>query len=63
MLAIRKSLIYWVKTQYKISSGNEALQNKVGSHDEERLEKPKVRLSKQFDDERRANIMLSRKQK
>ena len=46
-----------------LSTGNESLKNKVSSYDEKWFEEPKAKLSKQLDDEKRANLIMSRMQK
>ena len=47
----------------ELSSENDALKNKIGSCDEKWLEESKAKLIKQFDDEKRANLILSRMKK
>ena len=42
-----------------LSTENDALKNKIGSHDEKWLEESKARLLQQIDDEKRANLMMS----
>ena len=42
---------------------NELLKNKIGSYDEKWLEESKAKLLKQIDDEKRANLFMSRLQK
>ena len=39
---------------------NETLKNKIGSYEEKWLEKCKLKLLKQIDDEKRANLIMSR---
>ena len=39
---------------------NEALKNKIGSYDQPWLEEFKTKLLKQMDDEKRANLIMSR---
>ena len=46
----------------ELSTKNEYLKNKRGSYDEKRLEESKAELLKQIDDEKRANLILSRMQ-
>ena len=40
-----------------------SLKNKFGSHDEKWLEESKARLLQQIDDEKRANLIMSRMKK
>ena len=47
----------------KFSTESESLKNKMGSYDEKRFEKSKVRLLKQFDDDESANFFMSIMQK
>ena len=42
---------------------NETLKNKIGSYDEKKLEESKLNLLKQIDDEKRANLIMSRMKK
>ena len=44
-----------------ISTENETLKIKTGRYDEKWLEESKAKLSKQIDDEKRANLFMSRK--
>ena len=46
-----------------LSTENDALKNKTGSYDEKWLEKSKARLLQQIDDEKRANLTMSRMKK
>ena len=45
-----------------LSSENDALKNKIGSYDENWLEESKANFVKQIDEEKRANLFISRKQ-
>ena len=47
----------------EVSTENDAFKNKVGSYDEKWLEEYKAKLLKQIDDEKRANLIMSRMQK
>ena len=40
---------------------NETLKNQIGEYDEKWLEESKTKLLKQIDDEKRANLIMSRK--
>ena len=46
-----------------LSTENDALKNKLGSYDEKWLEESKAKLIKQIDDEKRANLTMSRMKK
>ena len=43
-----------------LSTGNDALKNKIGDYDEKWLEESKRKLLKQIDDGKRANLIMSR---
>ena len=47
----------------ELSTENENLGSKIGSYDEKWLEESEVKLLKQIDDEKRANLSMSRKKK
>ena len=47
----------------ELSTENDALKNKLGSYDEKWLEESKARLLQQIDDEKRANLIMSRMKK
>ena len=47
----------------ELSTEKDALKNKIGSYDEKWLEESKAKLIKQIDDERRANLFISRQHK
>ena len=55
MPAIKKTLNLLGKDIVDLSTENDALKNEIGSYDEKWLEKPKTKLLKQIDDEKRAN--------
>ena len=44
----------------ELSTENDALKNKIGSYDEKWLEESKNKMLKQIDDEKRANLIMSR---
>ena len=46
-----------------LSTENDALKNKIGSYDEKWLEESQAKLLKQIDDEKRANLFMSRMKK
>ena len=46
-----------------LSTENDALKNKIGDYDEKWLEESKAKLLKDIDDEKRANLIMSRMKK
>ena len=46
-----------------LTTENEILKNKNGSYDEKWLEESKAKLLKQIDDDKRANLIMSRMKK
>ena len=62
MPAIGKAFIFLGDNIVDLSTENDALQ-KIGSHDEKRLEECKFKLVKQIDDEKKANLIMSRMKK
>ena len=46
-----------------LSTENNALKNQIGDYDEKWLEESKAKLLKQIDDEKRANLIMSRMKK
>ena len=58
--AIKKAFDLMGDDIAELSTKNETLQNKIGSYDEKWLEESKAKLSKQFDNEKRANLIMSR---
>ena len=63
MLAIKKAFDLMGDDIVELSTENDALKSKIGSYDEKWLEESKTRLLKQLKDERRAILILSRRQK
>ena len=47
----------------ELSTQNEALKNKIRFYDEKWLEESKAKRLKQIDDEKRANLIMTRMQK
>ena len=47
----------------KLSTENDALKNKKGSHDQQLIEECKATLLKQIEDEKTANLFMSRRKK
>ena len=61
MLAIRKAFDLMDDDIIELSAENETL--KKGSYDEKGLEESKAKLLRQVDDEKQANVFVSRMQK
>ena len=59
MPAIKKAFNLLGDDIVELSTENEALKNKNGSHDEKWLEESKAKLLKQIADEKRANLIMS----
>ena len=63
MPAIKKTFNLLADDIVQLSTENDALKNKSGSYDEKLLEESKARLLQQIDDEKRANLVMSRLKK
>ena len=63
MPAIKKAFNLMGDDIVELSTENDALKNKIGSYDERWLEESKTKLLKEIDDEKRANIIMSRMMK
>ena len=63
MPAIKKAFDLLVDDIVELSTENDALKNKKGSYDEKWLEESKPRLLQQIDDEKRANLIMSKMKK
>ena len=63
MPAIKKAFNLLGDDIVDLSTENDALKNKIGDYDEKWLEESKARLLKDIDDEKRANIIMSRMKK
>ena len=63
MPAIKKAFNLLGDDIVELSTENDALKNKIGSYDEKWLEESKAKLLKQIDDEKRANLIMSRMKK
>ena len=63
MPAIKKAFNLMGDDIIELSTENDALKNKIGSYDERWLEVSKAKLLKEIDDEKRANIIMSRMKK
>ena len=63
MPAIKKAFNLLGDDIVELSTENDALKSKIGSYDEKWLEESKAKLLKQIDDEKRANLIMSRMKK
>ena len=63
MPAIKKAFNFLGDDIVELSTGNDALKNKIGSYDEKLLKKSKARLLQQIDEEKRANLIMFRMKK
>ena len=63
MPAIKKAFNLLGDDIVELSTENDALKNKIGSYDERWLEESKLKLLKEIDDEKRANLIMSRMKK
>ena len=63
MPAIKKAFTLMGDDIVELSTENEALKNKIGSYDERWPEESKLKLLKEIDDEKRANLFMSRMKK
>ena len=63
MPAIRKAFNLMGEDIVELFAENDALKNKIGSYDEKWLEEFKNKMLKQIDDEKRANLIMSRLKK
>ena len=63
MPAVKKTLNLLGNDIVELSTKNDALKNKIGSYDEKWLEESKNKMLKQIDDEKRANLIMSRTKK
>ena len=63
MPAIKKAFNLLGDNIVELSTENDALKNKIGSYDEKWLEESKAKLLKQINDEKRANLIMSRMKK
>ena len=60
MPAIKKAFNLLGDDIVDLSTENDALKDKIGDYDEKWLEESKLKLLKEIDDEKRANIIMSR---
>ena len=63
MPAIKKAFDLLGDDIIDLSTENDALKSKIGSYDENWLEESKAKLLEQIDDEKRANLIMSRMKK
>ena len=60
MPAIKKAFNLLADDIVELHTENESLKNKTGDYDEKWLQESKARLLQQIDDEKRANLIMSR---
>ena len=63
MPAIKKAFNLMGDDIAELSVENESLKNQIGKYDEKWLRESKVKLLKEIDDEKRANLIMSRMKK
>ena len=63
MPAIRKAFNLMGDDIVELSVEKESLKNQIGEYDEKWLQESKVNLLKEIDDEKRANLFMSRRKK
>ena len=63
MPAIKNAFNHLGDDIVELSTENDALKNKIGSYDKKWLEESKARLLQQIDEEKRANLIMSRMKK
>ena len=63
MPAIKKAFNILGDDIVELSTENDALKDKIGSYDEKWLEESENKMLKQIDDEKRANLIMSRMKK
>ena len=63
MPAIKKAFNLLGDDIIELSTENETLKNKIGNYDEKWLEESKAKLLKDINDEKRANLIMSRMKK
>ena len=63
MPAIEKAFNLMGDDIVELSVENESLKNKIGQYDEKWLQESKANLLKEIDDEKRANLIMSRMKK
>ena len=63
MPAIKEAFNLMGNDIVELSTENDTLKNQIGNYDEKWLEESKAKLIKNIDDEKRANIIMSRMKK
>ena len=63
MPAIKKTFNLMGDDIVEFSVENESLKSQIGEYDEKRLQESKAKLLKDIDDEKRANLIMSRMEK
>ena len=61
--SIKKSFDLMGDDIIELSTENEALKNQIGDYDEKWLQESKTKLLKEINDEKRANLLMSRMKK
>ena len=63
MPSIKKAFDLMVDDIVDLSTENETLKNQIGDYDQKWLEESKAKLLKEINDEKRANLIMSRMKK
>ena len=63
MPAIKEAFSLMGKDIVEISADNDTLENQIGDYDQKWLEESKAKLLKDINDEKRANLFMSRMKK
>ena len=63
MPAIKEAFTLMGNDIVELSTENDTLKNQIGNYDEKWLEESKAKLLKDIDDEKRANLIISRMKK
>ena len=63
MPAIKEAFNLMTSDIVELSTENDTLKNEIGNYDEKWLEESKAKLLKDIDDEKRANLIMSRMKK
>ena len=63
MPAIKEAFTLMGNDIVELSTENDTLKNQIGNYDEKWLEESKAKLLKDIDDEKRANLIMSRMKK
>ena len=63
MPAIKEAFTLMTNDIVELATENDTLKNQIGNYDEKWLEESKTKLLKDIDDEKRANLIMSRMKK